>query len=166
MNECLSDRAQVCLSLCSLSPAPSLSASPLSLSSYFSLSLSLSLSHTHTHTYTHTHTRLYVTGGLTEEGHFGKKNFEKIFEKKKRRTHRRRTFWLRSTPRFSHACRRVCRRRPRPLLRSSRLVCVVVTGPFSLFLLRNHFITEIFLKKKSGDVNVLVYVVKTCSKDM
>ena len=121
-----------------------LSLPPPSLSPLTSLSLSLSLSLSHTHTYTHTHTRLYVTGGLTEEGHFGKKNFEKIFEKKKRRTHRRRTFWLRSTPRFSHACRRVCRRRPRPLLRSSRLVCVVVTGPFSLFLLRNHFITEIF----------------------
>ena len=28
---------------------------------------------------------------------------------------------------------------------------VVVTGPFINFLLHNHFITEIFLKKKSGD---------------
>ena len=30
---------------------------------------------------------------------------------------------------------------------------VVKTGPFISFLLHNHFITEIFLKKKSGDVN-------------
>jgi len=30
---------------------------------------------------------------------------------------------------------------------------VVITGLFSLFLLRKHFITEIFFKKKSGDVN-------------
>jgi hypothetical protein len=30
---------------------------------------------------------------------------------------------------------------------------VVVTGLFSLFLLRKHFITEIFFKKKSGNVN-------------
>jgi hypothetical protein len=30
---------------------------------------------------------------------------------------------------------------------------VVNTGPFSLFLLRKHFITEKFKKKKSGDVN-------------
>jgi hypothetical protein len=30
---------------------------------------------------------------------------------------------------------------------------VVVTGQFINFLLRKHFITEIFLKKKSGDVN-------------
>jgi len=29
----------------------------------------------------------------------------------------------------------------------------VDTGPFINFLLHNHFITEIFLKKKSGDVN-------------
>ena len=30
---------------------------------------------------------------------------------------------------------------------------VVVTGPFINFLLHNHFITENFFKKKSGDVN-------------
>ncbi len=30
---------------------------------------------------------------------------------------------------------------------------VVITGPFINFLLHNHFITEFFLKKKSGDVN-------------
>jgi hypothetical protein len=32
-------------------------------------------------------------------------------------------------------------------------VSVVVTGPFIIFLLHNHFITEKILKKKSGDVN-------------
>jgi hypothetical protein len=30
---------------------------------------------------------------------------------------------------------------------------VVVTGPFINFLLHNHFITEFFFKKKSGDAN-------------
>ena len=35
----------------------------------------------------------------------------------------------------------------------SPLPVVVVTGLFSLFLLRKHFITEKNLKKKSGDVN-------------
>jgi hypothetical protein len=30
---------------------------------------------------------------------------------------------------------------------------VVITGPFINFLLHNHFITEFFFKKKSGDVN-------------
>ncbi len=34
-----------------------------------------------------------------------------------------------------------------------RATTVVVTGPFINFLLHNHFITENFLKKKSGDVN-------------
>jgi hypothetical protein len=35
--------------------------------------------------------------------------------------------------------------------REAGAVPVVVTGPFIIFLLHNHFITEIFLKKKSGD---------------
>jgi len=30
---------------------------------------------------------------------------------------------------------------------------VVVTGQFIIFLLHNHFITDFFFKKKSGDVN-------------
>ena len=30
---------------------------------------------------------------------------------------------------------------------------VVIAGLFFLFLLRKHFITEIFFKKKTGDVN-------------
>ena len=32
-------------------------------------------------------------------------------------------------------------------------MAVVVISEFSLFLLRKHFITEFFFKKKSGDVN-------------
>ena len=49
------------------------------------------------------------------------------------------------------------------LLRGGQILCgkvpnnayslVVVTGPFIIFLLHNHFITEKFYKKKSGDVN-------------
>jgi len=31
------------------------------------------------------------------------------------------------------------------------MLSVVITGPFFKFLLRNHFITELFFKKKSGE---------------
>jgi hypothetical protein len=63
-------------------------------------------------------------------------------------TRKQRRLWR--TPLVSCPRRRPTRRRASPAPLSAQ---VVNAGPFSLFVLRKHFITEIFLKKKSGDVN-------------